>query len=103
MSGYGFLQLATNHFVARNPQKAHYLDQHNRVEHISHLTRIVGNGSQLTPVGNSLGSSSCVPPPSCSSGNCCYPNGYGLWNCTCNTGGGCSKMSNGQWLCTFTS
>ena len=102
MSGYAFLQLATNQFVARYPLNAHYLDQHNRVEHISHLTRIVGNNrnSLFGNNRNSLGSSDCVPPTSCSSGNTCCPNGYGLWNCTCNTGS-CSKMSNGQWLCAF--
>ena len=111
MPRYTFLQLAIDQIVSRNPRNAQYLEQYNRTEHSYHLNKIVGrhrhhngwplaNGSQFVPVGNSLGSSSgCAPPTSCSSGNTCCPNGYGLWNCTCNTGS-CTKMID-YWLCTF--
>jgi len=98
MSGYAFIQLATNQFVARNPQKAHLLHQHNRFEHIFHLTRIVGNGSPLTPVVPLV--SACVPATGCK-GTCC-PNGYGLWNCTCKTNKYfCTKDNTGEYTCTF--
>lgn len=110
---YADLQLAVNRSVSQNFQFTSSLDQYNRPEfyHILHKI-VIGHKKKLT-VHPAFGApklpggpvepqqSNCVPPPSCSSGNCCYPNGYGLWNCTCNTGGVCSK-GHTYWTCMFT-